>query len=371
MPFDDGEIMALRLADLGLWKLFRLSVTTVETYLELAERPNTGRSYAAAVKHFEQEWRGLLPATPDSVARYLADQATAVSINTLRLRLAGLSRWHTDHGFPDPTKANVVIQVFKGIRAVHSAPERQAKPLELLELQRISDWLESAPPQAGEDARIHHLRRTRDRAMLLIGFWRGFRADELTRLEVENIAVESGVGMSIYLPRSKGDRDYEGRRYQCPALSKLCPVGAYDAWIAAAGLTEGPVFRKIDRWGNLGSEAIAAGSVISWQRRLFQAAGVAEPERYSSHSLRRGFAGWARSSGWDLKALMEYVGWKDVASAMRYLDTASEDLQARFERGLTPVADSERDPRPPSGKAPLPVASSGWPNGRPPLKIIK
>ena len=40
------------------------------------------------------------------------------------------------------------------------------------------------------------------------------------------------------------------------------------------------------------------------------------------HSLRRGFATWANSHGWDVKDLMEYVGWKDATSAMRYIDRA-------------------------------------------------
>ena len=44
-------------------------------------------------------------------------------------------------------------------------------------------------------------------------------------------------------------------------------------------------------------------------------AGLDQAEQFSSHSLRRGFAGWVRVSGWDLKDLVEYVGWKDVGSA--------------------------------------------------------
>uniref|UniRef100_UPI0026EDB602 tyrosine-type recombinase/integrase n=1 Tax=Pseudomonas aeruginosa TaxID=287 RepID=UPI0026EDB602 len=43
---------------------------------------------------------------------------------------------------------------------------------------------------------------------------------------------------------------------------------------------------------------------------------------YTSHSLRRGFATWATANGWDIKALMTYVGWKDIKSAMRYIDPA-------------------------------------------------
>lgn len=346
-------------------------MTLVETYLRLAERPNTIRSYAAAIRHFEQEWQGLLPATPDTVARYLADQATSVSINTLRLRLAGLSRWHTDHGFPDPTKAKVVAQVLKGIRSAHSIPEKQAKPIELAQLQQVSDWLESAPPEAGQNVRVHRLRLTRDRAMVLIGFWRGFRADELAHLKIENIELEPGAGMSIFLPHSKGDRDFEGRRYRCPALSRLCPVTAYEDWLAASGLTSGPVFRKIDRWGHLGSEAITPGAVIPWLRHLLKAAGVVDSDRYSSHSLRRGFAGWARSSGWDLKEMMEYVGWKDVTSAMRYFDTSADDLQARFERGLGPAVKNESGRKPHSVKEVVSTTPLKRANSKAHLKIVK
>ncbi|MGL4409202.1 MAG: hypothetical protein ACRCTU_12485 [Zoogloea sp.] len=50
--------------------------------------------------------------------------------------------------------------------------------------------------------------------------------------------------------------------------------------------------------------------------------------------MRRGFAGWAHSTGWDLKELMEYVGWRDLKSAMRYMDVAEQGLAERFERGL-------------------------------------
>lgn len=52
---------------------------------------------------------------------------------------------------------------------------------------------------------------------------------------------------------------------------------------------------------------------------------------FSSHSLRRGFATWANAQGWDTKSLMEYVGWKDVQSAMRYIDTPDPFSQSRMQ----------------------------------------
>ena len=316
-------------------------MSVVDQYLAAAERPNTRLSYASALRHFEQEWKGLLPATGEIMARYLADHASTLSVNTLRQRLAALSRWHVGQGFADPTKSPLVRQVLKGIRAVHPAQEKRARPLELDDLQRVDEWLRQALASAqsrGDATAILRLRR--DSALLLLGFWRGFRADELVHLRIEHVQVKAGEGMTCYLGRSKGDRQMEGRTFRCPALSRLCPVAAYTDWIAAANLAQGPVFRKIDRWGHLADDGMGPNSLIPLLRGLFAAAGISASNEYSSHSLRRGFAGWARASGWDIKDLMEYVGWRDIKSAMRYLESSNESLQARFERGLPPAAPS-------------------------------
>ncbi len=322
-------------------------MTRLAQYIEAAERDNTRRSYTSAIRHFEVEWKGLLPSTADAVARYLADHAGTLAINTLRKRLAALSRWHTDQGFPDPTKSALVRQVLKGIRAVHTVPEKRARPLELAVLQQVDQWLGAAisnAQQSGDQLAV--LRHTRNRSLMLLGFWRGFRSDELVNLRIEHTEVTPGQGMTCYLGRSKGDRQLQGRVFKCPALSRLCPVTAFNAWVSLAGLTEGPVFRKIDRWGHVADESLHANSLIPLLRSLFSEAGVESPEEYSSHSMRRGFAGWARASGWDIKELMEYVGWKDVKSAMRYLDASDSSLQARFEQGLTALAPAAPQPPP-------------------------
>ena len=328
-------------------------MSQVETYLEAANRKNTRRSYASAVRHFEVEWKGLLPATTETIARYLADHAATLSLNTLQHRLAALSRWHTEHGFPDPTKAPVVREVLRGIRTLHPAKEKQAKPLQLDTLQRIDTWLQqAAAAERVQGHRAGELRHLRDRALLLLGFWRGFRADELVRLRIEHIEVEPGEGLTCFLPRSKGDRNAEGRTFRCPALSRLCPVSAYEDWLAASGFTTGPAFRAIDQWGHMANTELATNSVIPIFRRIFASAGIEGSDQYSSHSLRRGFAGWANANGWDIKELMEYVGWRDIKSAVRYLDASTEELKKRFERGL-PAVPKESQEAPPVSSKPL------------------
>ncbi|NEX63348.1 site-specific integrase [Noviherbaspirillum galbum] len=164
------------------------------------------------------------------------------------------------------------------------------------------------------------LRSRRDKALLLLGFWRGFRGDELASLRVEHVNASAGQGMSCYFPKTKGDRAYQGSTFKVSALRKLCPVDAYLDWISASQLVEGPVFRGIDRWGHVRDEGSRTDSLIPVLRSMLEGAGIESAELYSGHSLRRGFANWASSNGWNMKTLMEYIGWKDVKSAMRYVD---------------------------------------------------
>jgi integrase len=310
-------------------------MSKLDHYLHAARRENTRQSYATAIRHFEIEWGGFLPATADSIARYLADHADTLAINTLRQRLAALAQWHIEQGFPDPTKTPVVRDVLRGIRALHPAQEKQAKPLQLDQLEQAAQWLDAAIDIArNQRNRGDELRLLRNKALLLLGFWRGFRGDELTRLLVEHVEAVPGEGMTCYLPRTKGDRTYQGATFQAPALTRLCPVEAFLAWKQATQLTSGPVFRAIDRWGHVSESGLHIDSLLPLLRSILAGAGIGEADLYSSHSLRRGFANWAASNGWDVKTLMEYVGWRDVKSAMRYVDAADPFEKRCIEQAL-------------------------------------
>ncbi|HEL5364493.1 TPA: NAD(P)-binding domain-containing protein [Stenotrophomonas maltophilia] len=226
-------------------------MTELDRYLDAATRQNTVRSYASALRHFEVEWQGHLPATPDSVARYLAAYAQTLATSTLRQRLAAIASWHRDHGFVDPTRSPLVRKVLKGIQTLHPGQVKQAAPLQIRRLVELDDWLAAAIAAAharGDGAAA--LRHQRDRALVLLGFWRGFRGDELLRLDVAHLTLVPGQGMTCFLPRSKGDRQAAGVTYKVPALSRLCPVEATQAWLQAADLQEGPVFAPKDKIGD-------------------------------------------------------------------------------------------------------------------------
>lgn len=195
-------------------RLYPRALFAIDRYVEAATRENTRRSYQSALRHFEVEWGGFLPASADMIARYLADHGETLSINTLRSRLAALAQWHQTQGFPDPTKAPHVRKVLRGIVALHPATEKRAKPMQLAQLEKLTAWLdEQIAREADERERLACIR---NRALVLLGFWRGFRSDELSRLRIEHVAVEAGRGMTLYLPRTKGDRAQLGMTFKAP-----------------------------------------------------------------------------------------------------------------------------------------------------------
>ncbi|MBS0212050.1 MAG: tyrosine-type recombinase/integrase [Proteobacteria bacterium] len=330
---------------------------TLDEYLEAAARENTRRSYANAVRHFEDAG-GLLPATGEAVARYLAQQGGVLSNNTLRQRVAALGRWHADHGFVDPTRDALVRQTLKGIRAVHGTKEKQAAPLLLQQIEQVVDSLceRAAAAQACGDAGAQR-RLARDRALLLLGFWRAFRGDELVRLEAQHVKLAPGEGMELHLPRTKADRQNTGTTWKVPALSRLCPVEAMQAWLHVSGVSSGPVFRQVGRWGDIGRRGLHPNSIPKLLRSILAAGGLAETKQFSGHSLRRGLAGWAHANGWDVKNLMAYVGWRDLRSAMRYIDV-DPFARERLEAGL-------------ASAAPIVVRPTFGPNAPPPRRALE
>jgi integrase len=313
-------------------------MSDIDCFLQAATRENTQQSYKSAIRDFEVEWGGFLPTTPDRVARYLANRADKHAANTLRQRLAALAKWHLDQGFPDPTKAPVVRQVLRGIQTLYPAQEKRAKPFQIDQLKLVDRLLTAGADAAqAQGALGAELRYRRNKALFLLGFWRGFRGDELTRLQIEHVHITPGEGMICFLPRTKGDRQFKGGNFKVPLLSSLCPVTAYDEWITAAALQDGPVFRAIDRWGNIRATGLNIDSLVPILRTILKDAGVNAPDLYSAHSLRRGFASWATANGWDLSTLMEHVGWKNAQSAMRYIDREDSFNRLRIEHALRPT----------------------------------
>jgi site-specific recombinase XerC len=92
----------------------------------------------------------------------------------------------------------------------------------------------------------------RDRALLLLGFSSGRRRSELVALDVEDLR-DVPEGYRVLVRCSKTDQEGEGQEIGIPYghHSETCPVTALKAYLKAAALETGPLFRPANRNGEL------------------------------------------------------------------------------------------------------------------------
>ena len=163
-------------------------------------------------------------------------------------------------GRNEPRKGNPVLT------AVHSsglAGQGNSEADELRVLQEVSDWLEDGIGEASERRDLSGLlRHTRDRALLLLLFWRRVGVDELVSLHVEDMEIDPLQGLTGNVIGTRGPRQVNWRRIYVPALEHLCPVSAVLLWLSVSGLKSGPLFPRIKRCGDLANDGLEASSIF-------------------------------------------------------------------------------------------------------------
>ena len=178
------------------------------------------------------EERGLaaLPASPEGVCGFLADEATrGRRASTLGRRLAAIRYFHRAAGLETPTGDEKVKAVLSGIRrTIGAAPVRKKAATSDIVLGMVGGKGTS-------------LRELRDRAILLFGFAGAFRRSELVALNLEDIEW-TAEGALVIIRRSKTDQEGLGRKVGIPRGEIACPVTSLEEWLEAAGITEGLSF---------------------------------------------------------------------------------------------------------------------------------
>ena len=101
------------------------------------------------------------------------------------------------------------------------------------------------------------------------------------------------------------------------SADELCAVTAWMRWKTHAGIADGPVFRAVDRQGQLGHSAFGEKTVGRIIRRAALAAGL-DPSRYSGLSLRRGMIATAAAHGVSEEAIMRQTGHRSARLVRRY-----------------------------------------------------
>lgn len=278
--------------------------------LEAATADNTRRTYRNAVKHF-QGWGGLLPCEETDIVRYLLAHAETHNPRTLTLYLTALAQWHRTQGFADPTVSPTVRKTLTGMAREFGRPRQRARALPVEDLERIIRYLS----HQGELAAV------RDSALLQLGYFGAFRRSELVALQCQDLVWETR-GLRILLPRSKTDQEGEGIERVIPLGDTLCPTRALRTWLDAASISEGPLFRRITRWGKIGAESLNPASVNAILSARAQQTGLDYEPELSSHSLRRGLATSAYLAGAGFKEIKKQGGWRHDGTVHGYIEDA-------------------------------------------------
>lgn len=308
-----------------------LALPTAEAVARLRAKAEEHAEHAqaeATMKAYRSDWAcftdwcaaaGLesMPAAADTVILYItALNEEGRAVNTIRRRLATISRAHGEQGEPSPTAALPVKQVWKGIRRERKedAPRKKAAA-RTVDVRAMVETIDQS-----------RLIGVRDRAILVVGLAGAFRRSELVARNVDHV-TEDGTGLLVRVGWSKADQDGSAPTPRTRGLPfgsdpATCPVRAYRDWLEASGITEGPIFRPIDRHGRMADTRLTGQSVARVVKRAARAAGY-KPEDFAGHSLRRGCITSAAEAGAKDRDIMRHSGHRDPTILREYMEEAT------------------------------------------------
>ena len=276
---------------------------------------STRRAYDADCRHFRQ-WCGghgvtALPALPATVALYLTQLARTYKVATISRRIAAIGQEHRKGGLPSPFTHPRVVEVWAGIRRALGVAQDRKDAILTADLRRMLEPLTETTIDV------------RDRALLLLGFAGAFRRSELVALDPGDVGFVAN-GLEVTLRRSKTDQDGEGRLIGIPYGSNpvTCPVRAMRAWLDRTGIVDGPLFRSVDRGGNVATKRLTAAAIALIVKRHARRIGL-DPTRFAGHSLRAGFATSAALAGVDALEISRQTGHKSLSMVQRYTRPAT------------------------------------------------
>jgi site-specific recombinase XerD len=279
--------------------------------------PSSQRSYDHAIREFI-EWycsEPRLAFNKTVVTRYrISLEQRRYAPSTINLRLAAVRRLAYEAADCGLLSADLAA----GIRRV-----KGAKRLGV----RVGNWLTAEQGKrllmAADEA---SLRGRRDYAMLAVLLGCGLRRAELTGLRSEDLQLREEHWVIADLVGKGG----HVRTIPMPDWVKA----GVDNWVAAAGITTGPLLRSINKagriWGNGFSPKVIWGVVKD------KAASCEFPS-LAPHDLRRTCARLCHQAGGELEQIQFLLGHVSVQTTERYLGCKQRFRNAVNDRiGLEP-----------------------------------
>ncbi len=306
---------------------------------------NTARSYASALRYWAA-WYGLrygqafgsgaipvavatqfvldhlqrqtkaglaheLPAALDArlVELGAKGQPGPLTYGTVGHRLAVLAKWHRLRGWDSPTDDHRLKTLL--------AKARKAQARRGVSVRKKTAAI-AEPLQAMLATCTDGLRGIRDRALLLLA-WSGGgrRRSEVVGLQVTDLRPLDATTWVYALGTTKTDTS----RVRREKPLKGDAVTALQAWLEAAQLQEGPLFRRLFRGGRVGVAALTGDQVARIVQRRARLAGL--PGDWAAHSLRSGFVTEAGRQGVPLGEVMALTEHHSVGTVMGYFQAGT------------------------------------------------
>ena len=274
---------------------------------------NTERALRADVAIFTGwcagEGRQPLPASADTVAAFIDAMAANKAPATVRRYVSSVATFHRAAAVANPCEAQAVKLALKRMHRERGLAQVQAAPLNDVLVARML-------AAAGST-----LRDLRNKALLTVAYTTLCRRSELVALQCADLETESDDFGTVTIRRSKTDQEGAGE------VAPITPdaMRHVKAWLAAAGIEGGPLFRGVLKGGRVSKGGRAAGGLDAGDvARIFKAmaskAGLTAEEaaQISGHSTRIGASQDMVRFGAELPAIMQAGRWATPVMVARY-----------------------------------------------------
>ncbi len=274
--------------------------------LKSSKASNTLRAYKADYKDFAgfciKHGFKSMPTDPKVLSLYLTHLSQTSKFSTLKRRLASISVIHRLSGHYIDTKHPMITENLMGIKRVKGSYQKAKKPILLNDLKSIVNVI---------DKDKNEKRRSKNRALILVGFAGGFRRSELVAILYEDLDFVP-EGVKIFVRRSKTDQSGEGMTKAIPYFDNqlFCPVVSLKNWMNISEIKSGKIFDISDK------------SIALIIKKYASLSGL-DPNKYSGHSLRSGFATSTAESGAEERNIMAMTGHKTSQMVRRYIQEAN------------------------------------------------
>lgn len=284
-------------------------------YIANSKADNTKRSYSSDWADFSAYCLTNrvqpLPADLPTIIDYLTELARTAKVSTINRRATAISQAHQAKGYQSPTHSLPVRALLRGIRKAKGTAQKGKAALLTHDIRAMIATLPN------------NTIGTRDKALLLFGFAGAFRRSEIASLLVEDLTF-SRDGITVMLRRSKTDQEGEGRKIGIPYGNNpdTCPVKAIEDWLQASTISEGPLFRSVNKGGRVQTAPLCDKAVALIVKHRAEAAGL-NPDDYAGHSLRAGHATASAMAGVEERVIMKQTGHRSVNMVRKYIRDGS------------------------------------------------